>query len=257
MTLAKTYVIPHGDEILSLPNEESKKMNDAIREGTKDDTADTVLIISPHSLRIPSGLPVINTQHVSGSYKIGKNSIKGEYETDRTLNSMLIKASRRFVETNFITTEGPLSTFPLDFGTLIPLTFFCVEKISTLGQWRTNEKSKLIELGRKMYDVISKADFNVSVIFSADQAHTHSESGPYGYDERARKYDKMVIRAIETNRFQQLIDLDDDFIGGAKPDSYWNMLMFHGFCERGNLRPKFHYYYIQQYFGMLFATAET
>lgn len=256
MTLVRTYVIPHGDEILSFPNPESRRMNDEITKATKDDSADTVLIISPHSLRIPSGLPVVNTQYLSGRYKIGKNIIKGDYESDRTLNSSLIKTSKYFVETSFVTSEGPMSTFPMDFGTLIPLTFFCGVKASMLGQWRTSKKDTLISLGQKIFDVVSKSDNKISVVFSADQAHAHSKKGPYGFDPRAKKYDRMVVRAIEKNQFDELIALDDDYISGAKPDSYWNLLMFHGFTERGNLIPKFRYYYLQEYFGMTFATAD-
>jgi aromatic ring-opening dioxygenase LigB subunit len=255
MSLVKTYLIPHGDEILSFPNSESRVLNGEISKATKDDPSETVMIVSPHSLQIPSGLPVINTQYLSGSYKIGRNVVKGDYETDRNLNSHLVKKSRYFVETNFVTTEGKLSNFPVDFGTLIPLTFFCDKKISMLGQWRTSRREVLIELGRKMFDVVSKLDAKISVVFSADQAHTHKKTGPYGFDARARTYDKMVVNAIKKNQFDDLIALDDDFLNGAKPDSYWNLLMFHGFTERGKLIPKFHYYYLQEYFGMLLATA--
>ncbi len=256
MSLVKTYLIPHGDEILSFPNQESRKMNGSISKETKGDPSETVLIISPHSLRIPSGLPVVNTQYLSGKYEIGKNILKGDYETDRNLNSDLIKKSKHFVEVNFVTTTGKLSTFPADFGTLIPLTFFCNKRVSMLGQWRTPRRDLLIDLGKKLYDVVLKSDRKISVVFSADQAHTHSRTGPYGFDGRAKKYDKMVERAIRTNAFDELVSLDDEYLDGAKPDSYWNLLMYHGFTERGKLTPKFHYYYLQEYFGMLFATAE-
>ncbi|MCL4334022.1 MAG: hypothetical protein M1161_01890 [Candidatus Thermoplasmatota archaeon] len=256
MTLVKTYLIPHGDEILSFPNRESREMNKSIAKESKNDPSETILIISPHSLRIPCGLPVVNTQYLSGKYEIGKSTLKGEYETDRELNSLLIKKSKYFVETNFVTTSGKLSTFPVDFGSLIPLTFFCDKKVSLLGQWRTSKRDLLISLGRKMFEVVSKSERKISVVFSADQAHTHSKKGPYGFDTRAKKYDSIVKKAIESNKFDELFSLDDDYIEGAKPDSYWNLLMLHGFIEQGSLKPKFHYYYLQEYFGMLFATAE-
>ena len=256
MALVKTYLIPHGDEILSLPNKESKLMNEAITRATRGDSSESVLIISPHSLRIPSGLPVINTQYVSGRYRIGKITLKGEYVTDRELNSQLIKSSKYFVETNFVTSEGELSTFPADFGTLIPLTFFCTKKISMLGQWRTTKRRQLIELGRRMFDIVSGLEESISVVFSADQAHTHSKTGPYGFDAEADRYDKTVIKAIKANRLDDIVHLSEDHIVAAKPDSYWNLLMFHGFTDQGNLVPMFHYYYLQEYFGMMLATAK-
>ncbi len=256
MVLERTYIIPHGDEILSLPNAESKLMNRAISKVTRGDNSETILIISPHSLRIPNGLPVINTEYLSGRYRIGKVTIRGDYKTDKVLNSRLVKASKRFMETNFVTTEGRLSKFPVDFGTLIPLTFFGKRSISMLGQWRTSNKSELMELGRKLYGVVSNVEQRVSVVFSADQAHAHLKTGPYGYDPRAEKYDRLVIDSIKNNSFDSLIKLNEDYLNGAKPDSYWNVLMFLGFVEAGGLVPRFHYYYLQEYFGMLLATAE-
>lgn len=256
MTLVRTYVIPHGDEILSLPNKESKTMNRAITKGTGGDKSDTILIISPHSLMIPSGIPVMNTRYLTGVCKVGNRTIRGKYETNRGLNSDLIRSSKYFLETNFVTADGKLSNFPMDFGTLIPLRFFKKKKISMLGQWRTPKRGVLIDLGKRLFDVVSHSDEMISVIFSADQAHAHLKTGPYGFDPRARKYDDLVIESIKANNFEKLIKLSDAFISGAKPDSYWNILMFHGFTTRGNIQPEFYYYYLQKYFGMLFAVAE-
>jgi|YelNatPaOPRAMG01_1025707.scaffolds.fasta_scaffold05487_12 aromatic ring-opening dioxygenase LigB subunit len=255
MVLSNVYVIPHGDEILSMPNSESATMNKKIKEVTRNDNSDTIVIISPHSLRMEAGASLINTVHLSGYYKIGNMVIRKNYETDRELNAELLKSSHSLIETTFVTTEGKLSRFPLDFGSLIPLSFFGKRKVSLIGQWRTDAKEKLIDLGERIYDVVSQTDRKVSVIFSADQAHAHSRKGPYGYDERAKKYDEIVIKSLRKNDFNELIQLDSEFIQGAKPDSYWNLLSFFGFIREGNMVPRFHYYYVQIYFGMLLATA--
>lgn len=256
MSLFRTYIIPHGDEILSLPNKESEEMNQKIKEVTKDDQSETIVIISPHSLRISTGIPVINTVYLAGYYRIGKRVIRRNYESDKDFNYRLIKSAELLVETNFITTEGKLSKFPLDFGAIIPLTFFGKKKVSLIGQWRSNDKEKLISFGKNLYDSVWHDERTISVVFSADQAHSHSKKGPYGYDERAEIYDDMVIKALKTNNFEDLINLDESFISGAKPDSYWNLLTFYGFISKGNLTSTFHYYYLQDYFGMLLATGD-
>ncbi|MGC8645352.1 MAG: hypothetical protein ACP5UO_03670 [Thermoplasmata archaeon] len=255
MTLSKAYVIPHGDEIISLPNEDAKVMNRKIREVTKGDSPDTIAIISPHSLRISIGIPVINTSFVSGQYKIKDRKISGHYEVDRGLNSKLFGASKHFVETVFVTNEGRLSDFPLDFGSLIPLSFFRVRSVSLLGQWRAFHPVLLRRLGGMLYDAVSSSSKKISVVFSADQAHAHSRSGPYGYDPRAKEYDEKIVNSIKNNDFRDILKMKKEFVEGAKPDSYWLMLMFSGFVDRGNLKPEFHYYYVQRYFGMLLATA--
>lgn len=255
MTLVKTYIIPHGDEILSNPNKESRRMKNEIARETEKDNSETILIVSPHSLRIPVGVPVINTSYLSGKYKIGKKLLKRNYESDKLLNSELIRSSPDFIETGFVSGEGKLSSFPVDFGALIPLTFFGKRKLSLLGQWRTFDKDRLVNLGERMYDVVSSSKRSTSVVFSADQAHAHLKSGPYGFDPRAKQYDELVVDALFTDSFENVLDLDPAFIEGAKPDSFWNLIMFFGFIRRGQLVPKFHYYYLQRYFGMLLATA--
>jgi aromatic ring-opening dioxygenase LigB subunit len=255
MTLSRVYVIPHGDEIISMPNEDARVMNGKIKEVTKGDDADTIAIISPHFLRVSSGVAVINTNYVSGEYKIKRRNIKGHYRVDKDLNSRILGSSRYFVETVFVTTEGRLSNFPLDFGSLIPLSFFDVDTVSVMGQWRAYHPKILRKLGALLYQAVSSSRSLISVVFSADQAHAHSRSGRYGYDPRAREYDEMIIDSIKDNDFRELANVKNEFIEGAKPDSFWLMLMFSGFVDRGNLKPVFHYYYVQRYFGMMLATA--
>lgn len=256
MVLHRTYIIPHGDELISQPNNKSRQMNRRVSQITRGDSSETVVIISPHSLRISCGLPLINTEHLSGRYRIGDRTIRRTYNCDRSLGRSIIDSSKIVVETTFITGEGDLSVFPIDFGALIPLTFFKRKKIVLIGQWREPNKSSLIDFGKELYKIVSNEKKLISVVFSADQAHAHSKEGPYGYDCRAKEYDDLVIKTLRYNNFEPLIDLDDDFISGAKPDSYWNLLNFHGFIKEGNLIPIFKYYYLQKYFGMLLATAE-
>ncbi|MEM1996215.1 MAG: hypothetical protein QXT54_04190 [Thermoplasmatales archaeon] len=256
MTLSRVYIIPHGDEIISMPNEDAKTMNETIKEVVKGDPAETVLIISPHSIRISTGVPVVNTSYASGNYEIGEKIISGRYEINKELNSTILSSSQHFVETFFISSEGDLSNFPLDFGSLIPLTFFNVKKISLMGQWRVFRPKLLKRLGELIYDSVDLTRGKISVIFSADQAHTHSGSGPYGYDPSAKVYDEKIKAAITKNDFLELMEMKRDFVEAAKPDSYWSLVMFSGFVKRGGLSPSLHYYYIEKYFGMLLASAE-
>ncbi len=45
------YIIPHGDEIIDMPNKESIKMNNTIKDVTENDYS-IKIIISPHGLRL-------------------------------------------------------------------------------------------------------------------------------------------------------------------------------------------------------------
>lgn len=253
MALEKVYVIPHGDELLSLPNEESRIMNDTIKKIANDDRSTSIVIISPHSLRLNKEIPVINTRFLSGYYRIGDRILRRRYESNRELNREIIMNCENSDEVNFITTDGRMSLFPLDFGSLIPLQFFHVKSISVIGQWRSEDRKALVDFGRCLYKIVESRNEKVSVIFSADQAHTHDLKGPYGYSKYAKTYDDLIIRSVKDNDFSELLTLDEEVLEKAKPDSFWNMLSYFGFIREASLVPRFGYYYVQEYFGMMFA----
>ncbi|MEM4588682.1 MAG: hypothetical protein QXL73_01600 [Thermoplasmata archaeon] len=255
MVLKSVYIIPHGDEIISIPNEKSKIMNERIKEIARNDDSGTVVIISPHSIRLSKMIGVVNTEYLRGRLKIMDKTLMQLFMSDRSLNSNIINGAEETEEIIYMTDSGKNSVFPLDFGSMIPLYFFGKRKISLIGQSRLKNRKMLIEFGRKLYRITESYQGTVSIIISADQAHTHSKYGPYGFSEYAKYYDQLVIKSIRKNDFSDIIDLDEKVIEEAKPDSYWNLLTFYGIINEANMAPNFIYYYIEKYFGMLLATS--
>ncbi len=251
MVFKNVYIIPHGDEIISMPNEESRVMNSKVKELARNDDSETLVIISPHSIRLSKMIGVVNTEYLRGRLKISNKVIVQVFKSNRDLNSNILNESIQTEELIYQTDSGRLSVFPLDFGSMIPLHFFGKRKISLLGQSRLKERKILIEFGRKLYRAVENYEGTVSIILSADQAHTHSKEGPYGFSEYARYYDDLVIRSIKENKFDELVNLDDHVVEDAKTDSYWNMLTFYGIIDEANIIPKFIYYYVEKYFGMM------
>ncbi|MEX0568427.1 MAG: extradiol dioxygenase, partial [Candidatus Njordarchaeota archaeon] len=91
-------------------------------------------------------------------------------------------------------------------------------------------------------------------IASADQAHTHSSSGPYGYDPKAEEFDKMIYSLIEKNKIGDIVRIDKGIIDRAKPDSIWQMLILVGVLKKSKLRLNELCYECPTYFGMLIAS---
>ncbi|MEM3334644.1 MAG: hypothetical protein QXY47_01230, partial [Thermoplasmata archaeon] len=178
MVLKSVYIIPHGDEIISLPNEKSKIMNERIKEIARNDDSGTVVIISPHSIRLSKMIGVVNTEYLRGRLKIMDKTLMQLFMSDRSLNSNIINGAEETEEIIYMTDSGKNSVFPLDFGSMIPLYFFGKRKISLIGQSRLKNRKMLIEFGRKLYRITESYQGTVSIIISADQAHTHSKYGP-------------------------------------------------------------------------------
>lgn len=91
---------------------------------------------------------------------------------------------------------------------------------------------------------------------SADQAHAHTEKGPYGFDPAADEYDRRIIDIVKEDKLEKLLDFDLKFVDKAKPDSLWQMLMLHGVRDVVSMKGQFLAYALPSYFGMMTASYE-
>ena len=256
MTLGKVYLIPHGDEIIDHPNRESIELWESIRELTSGDDSETVVVISPHGLKLSKSIGVVNTQYLSADLKLKTKRIRRKYETDRELAGRIADSSNLTQEVSFITGSGPKSIFPLDFGTVIPLSFFGRKRVVAMGQPRFWDLDGLVDFGRILASLAVGHQKKVSVVVSADQAHTHAADGIYGYAAEAKPYEDLVERCVKQSDFSPLMGLKPDFIEKAKPDSFWNMLILKGIMDFTGGKSVLDYHYIEHYFGMLLGHLE-
>ena len=253
MSLNRVYVIPHGDEILDLPNRESAEMNGAIKKVTDGDDSETVVIISPHGLRLGNHVSVLNTDYFSGYYRLKTMTIRKNYISDRNLALSILKSNELAEEASFVTSSGPKSKFPLDFGTLIPLQFFRQKKIVPMGQPRIWELERLREFGKSLAEACMNHEEKISIVISADQAHCHSSKGPYGFAEESAVYERIIEECTRKSDFSRLYGMKEEFVNKAKPDSYWNMLIFDGIMQETGMKSVMDCHYVQVYFGMMLA----
>jgi len=255
MTLNSVYISPHGDELITKPNKESTILSESLHDLAIKDRADTIVVISPHGLRLGKSVSVLTTDYFSGYLKLRKTIIRKKFKNEKALALRIIDNAPLAEEASFITSSGPKSIFPLDFGSLIPLYFFKKERIVMMGQPRLWLLDDLEYFGKCLFHEIESFPKEISVIFSADQAHTHSSKGPYGYSKDSRIYEDLIESCVVFNDFNKLKSLQRSFIENAKPDSFWNMIILKGFLKEGGLKLSLDYHYVENYFGMLLAHA--
>ncbi len=253
MTLENVFIIPHGDEIIDHPNRNSKELWEKIRKVTADDSSHTLIIISPHGLKLSNSIGVINTQYLKGHLTLKTRTIRKNYETDRPLASKIASSTKITQEVSFVTSSGPLSVFPLDFGSIIPLTFFGKREVVSIGQPRFWDLNGLMEFGKTLAVIAEDYHKRVSIIISADQAHTHAPDGIYGYSPESKTYEELIEKCIMSSDLSPLLNLNQEFIDKAKPDSFWNMVILKGIMDYTGKKSILDYHYIEHYFGMLLA----
>lgn len=274
MPLVYACIAPHGGEIIP---ELAKSKSDAklfletrkgmleLRRQIEKARPDTIIIASPHNLRLWKKIGIVFSENSTGTLqsesKLRRSvrvSAKCDVKFAREIYAKALNAKLPVVGANYGTFEGTASDLPMDWGTLIPLSFFLSKK-------RTRQivivtPSREIPLGQnvafgRVISAISreKRDKRIAFVASADQAHAHKKSALYGFHPSAKIYDKMVIDAVERNDLKSLLRLDPRFVEDAKPDSLWQIAMLVGCLSQIDTSSRLISYQVPTYYGMICA----
>ena len=274
MTLVYACIAPHGSETIeqlaSKPNRRKFRktalgLHELAREIGRT-KPDTIVIASPHNLRLSANIGIVLTENSTGTLRASPRNptrITLKVKCDVEFATKLLKRSKRarlpVVGANYGTNEGTTSDMQLDWGTLVPLWFIiprCRRKprVVIVTPAREIPLSKNFQFGRV---IAEQAENNrkkrVAFIASADQAHAHKRSGPYGFSERAKEYDSLVLNALSGNRFGDVMAIPSHLVEAAKPDSLWQMAILAGIADRVKLRAELVSYDAPTYFGMICA----
>ncbi len=275
MTFVYACIAPHGSEtIKQLASKTAankfRKTRDGLRRLAVEmgkARPDTIVIASPHNLRLFGNIAVVLSENSSGTLQASprnKKTVSLKTKCDVKFAKDLLERSARsqlpVVGAHYGTTEGITSDMPMDWGTLVPLWFMIPRcrkrpRIVIVTPSREIPLSKNFEFGR-MIARQAEADPSKRVVFvaSADQAHAHKHTGPYGFSKQAKNYDKMVLSALMNNRFSSIMTFKEDLVRAAKPDSLWQMAMLAGISDEIPLQSEIVSYDVPSYFGMICAS---
>jgi len=275
MTLVYACIAPHGGEIIPelaskamLPKfEETRAAMRVLAKRISETLPQTVVIASPHNLRLVSRIAVVVSENSSGTLKgIPNRSVSLRARCDTDFGRILVRQAEKedlpVVGANYGTATGSSSDIQMDWGTLVPLWFILKErklkpKILIVTPSREIPLRTNFVFGQLLGRLMSKDRTRKFVfIASADQAHAHSRTGPYGFSRAAQKYDDLVLRAIRDNNLKRILRLRHRFIEDAKPDSLWQMVILAGINELVPLRSQLLSYQVPSYYGMACAGFE-
>jgi aromatic ring-opening dioxygenase LigB subunit len=272
MPLEYACIIPHGGDIIPrLAVRKTERLFEKTRESVREIARyirevrpDTVVIASPHNLRLQDTIGIVTSENTTGQLS-GPRGRKARLilKCDREFAQDLLQESTRkhlpVVGANYGTAEGPASDVPMDWGTLVPMWFVASEervkaRVVIVTPSREIPLSKNIAFGMMIGKMAEKSKKRVVFIASADQAHAHQKSGPYGFHRSATKYDKFVCRAIQKNRIESISRLSKRFVEEAKPDSLWQMAMLAGITRVVKMQGTLLSYAVPTYYGMICAS---
>jgi aromatic ring-opening dioxygenase LigB subunit len=271
--LSYACIAPHGGELIpNLATETSLRTFQKTREGMiklAKETAmakpATIVVATPHGLRLWKNIGVVTAQNSSGRLQAsstGKTCVNLRVKCDREFaNELRDKAKKNglpVVGANYGSTEGSASDMPMDWGTLVPLWFIlksCRRKPSVVIVTPSREipLRRNYEFGRIVAELAESDSKRIVFVASADQAHAHKKTGPYGFSKAASEYDQFVSGAIRRNRIEAIMSLPGKFVEDARPDSLWQIAMLAGALSRIGMRAELFSYQVPTYYGMICA----
>jgi len=263
-------IAPHGAEIIPELAGNQLKAFAETRRGMEELAAlfkkqkpETVIIATPHNLRLEATIGVVTTEFTEGALEENGKSVKLRCACDRELARMILENAKKsnlpVVGANFGTSEGPASCMPMDWGTLIPL-WFLIGQVSTAQRVIIVTPSReialetLVQFGQVVGETAEAFDERVAFVASADQGHAHKVDGPYGFHPASKEFDEIVQRAVLSNDLGSLFTLKSEFVENAKPDSLWQIAILQGILDYLPLSGCLLSYEVPTYFGMLCAS---
>ena len=274
MPVTFAWVAPHGDEFIRElhPNmgQEEKRLADAMEKSAHqlfESNPEVIVLATPHNLRILKHIGIITTQYTEGSLSNDDTTISLKLSCERDFATKLyekaVENGLPAVAVNYGASGGEASSMCMDWGALIPLWFVkkiyekqnkSMPPVVLITPSREIPWSNLVKLGELIVDISNELGKNIAYIASADQGHAHDPKGPYGFDKASEEYDSFVQGIIRENRLEKLLELTNDFLEKAKPDSFWQMLILLGVLKKEKLMHDLLVYECPSYFGMLVAT---
>src|SRR5467141_941437 len=249
MPLEYACIMPHGGDIIpQLAARKTKHLFVKTRESMRkiareirEVRPDTIVIASPHNLRLQDKIGIVTSENTTGQLRGPRGrKVSLSLKCDREFAQDLLQESTRkglpVVGANYGTSEGPASDMAMDWGTLVPMWFVAREervnaRVVIVTPSREIPLRQNIAFGMAIAEIAEKSKKRIVFIASADQAHAHRKSGPYGYHRSAVKYDEFVSQAIQKNRIESISRLNKSFVEDAKPDSLWQMAMLAGITK--------------------------
>ncbi len=269
MVLVYACIAPHGGEIVPQLAGRKLQLFSPTRRGIRKIASqmeaarpDTIVVASPHSLRLHRHLGVVLAENSTGRVAEGRREISLKARCDVELAWKILREAEReglpVVGANYGTFEGPLSDLAMDGGTLVPMWFFLRKRrlgrrLVIVTPSREIPLRENFAFGRAIARVAEKSKRRVAFVASSDQAHAHRRDGPYGFSSKASDYDSMVIEAIRSGGLKSMLRFPRKLVEAAKPDSLWQMTILAGILEEVPLRGVLFSYQVPTYYGMLCA----
>jgi len=133
----------------------------------------------------------------------------------------------------------------LDHGVLVPLYFITKEykdfkliHISIAGLPYID----LYRFGKCISKAVQDSNENVVFVASGDLSHRLSHEAPYGYSEKGKLFDEILINSVKNLEVENLLELDENFCEEAGECGLRSFIIMFGAVDGFELKPEVYSY---------------
>ena len=223
-----------------------------------------IIVITPHGLSVEDVVTAYLGRRGSGFAEIGRDAGDSSVEPyvvsfndlrldDANAKDLWTDLKGQGCSITALTSYSGYEDVPLRYGEIIPLSFFrpplhghtlkdstrynngtppCL--IMSLPNKRYTQGANMVEdmvaFGAKLSNSIENkmASNRVVLIVSADLAHTHTSTGPYGFSPAAQPFDDCCAEWARTLFGPPLLEEAKTLLNDAKSCGYLGLVMLHG-----------------------------
>jgi len=257
------FVMPHGGIALdpryfNTTNATAKAqawlVHDAavqVGKQIEDLKPDTIVLSTPHGIAAPEdfifylspqGFGFSDTDNCACPPSCYNLSVAMDTNGTKSLVSILKDEDEKV---SHLSAFGPPGNegvpFPLRWGEVVPLYFtkstlhHCKTIILSQPSRRYTDSVQMIpeltQLGKRLFTILHSQPERIVMIISADLAHTHLKSGPYGYSAAAGPFDKACGAWVATQDSYKLLVEAASYVNKALSCGFTGLVMLDGMLK--------------------------
>lgn len=217
-----------------------KKLADILEKAEPD----TLIVISPHGLVYPDRMNICGMSKLKGDLAhFGHPEIKLKYENDLDLAIEIDKtASDDGIEALLYDNGATNRTYELDHGVTVPLYYLASEltdiKVLPIA-YSLLDRLQHFGFGQVIGNVAAKnTKKRIAIIASGDLSHRLIPAAPAGYTPVGKKFDKTLLKTLEENDTQEILNFEEDFLKEAGECGYNSILILLGALNDLKTKPR-------------------
>jgi len=251
------YIFPHPPiivpEVGKGEEEAARKTIEAAIKAAgeiKNQRPSTIIVTTPHAPAFEDYIYISEHKTLKGSFRrFGRADVSLSFENNLNLvQSIICSASEEGIQAGGI--DGATASRygldnELDWGALVPLYYESKEykdfkvvhiSISYLSM------EELYRFGMSIKKAVESSNEDVVFIASGDLSHKLSHDGPYGYSEKGKQFDELVVKSIGESDVNSLLDIDEAFCESAGQCGLRSFVIMYGALDGYRLKPEVYSY---------------